>query len=142
MNNKKENKRTSVIVVCLVCVVVIIVLYITGIGCIFKYITGIPCLACGITRAYMSLLRGDIVQAFRYHPMFLLAPIIVLCMIEDIQPKFLKENKKFCTNIIYIIAVLLTIVYIVRIVIFKDSILRINISNGIIGRIFRYMKGI
>lgn len=140
MNNKKENKRTSVIVVCLVCVVVIIVLYITGIGCIFKYITGIPCLACGITRAYMSLLRGDIVQAFRYHPLFFLAPIICIYMREEIRPRFFRTHEKFGNGMILAIAILFGIVYLIRMFMAKDIIVTVNLSDGLIGRIFMMVR--
>jgi hypothetical protein len=36
--------------------------------CPFLNITGIPCPLCGLTRSFSSLLRGDVVEAFWYHP--------------------------------------------------------------------------
>lgn len=135
MNNKKENKRTSAVVVCLVCVVVIIMLYVTGIGCLFKYATGVSCPACGITRAYVSLLRGDILGAFRYHPLFWLAPVVCLSMFEDIQPKYFGENKRLCRKIIYILGSMFILVYIIRLFVIKDDIIVVDISSGVIGKV-------
>lgn len=46
--------------------------------CPFLRLTGFPCPGCGMTRAYKSLLAGDLSAAFAYHPLFALAPILVL----------------------------------------------------------------
>ena len=42
---------------------------ITGIGCPIRWFTGISCPGCGMSRAFISLLRLDFAAAFRYHPM-------------------------------------------------------------------------
>ena len=46
--------------------------------CIFFNIFGIPCITCGITRAYMSLLKLDIKSAFFYHPLFFMVPFFFI----------------------------------------------------------------
>ncbi len=49
--------------------------------CFFKLIYGIPCPGCGLTRSLTSLIRGNVLDAFHYHPMFplvLAAPAAVL----------------------------------------------------------------
>jgi hypothetical protein len=39
---------------------------------------GVPCPGCGLTRATMALLRGDLAGALRFHPLvWLLAPLFV-----------------------------------------------------------------
>lgn len=38
--------------------------------CIFYRLFGIPCAGCGMTRAYLALLRLDIHAAFEYHCLF------------------------------------------------------------------------
>lgn len=46
--------------------------------CPFKRIFGIPCPSCGMTRAYVSLLKFDVHDAFFYHPLFFSIPIILI----------------------------------------------------------------
>ena len=49
----------------------------TGIGCVFLYLFGIPCPGCGMTRALRSLLRLDLVSAFRFHPLVFAMPYVL-----------------------------------------------------------------
>jgi len=53
----------------------------TGIGipCVFHLATGLYCPGCGITRAALSLLHGQLAPAFRYNPLvFTLAPMYAI----------------------------------------------------------------
>lgn len=45
--------------------------------CPLRHIIGIPCPTCGMTRSYRSLLRAKWEQAFLYHPLFWIVPILV-----------------------------------------------------------------
>ena len=77
-----------------------VVLYIFEIGCPILRFIGIPCPGCGMTRAWLSVLRGDIVMAFSYHAMFWALPILVLMLWCDgnLFPK--KEwNTRICIGI-------------------------------------------
>ncbi|MEN9206789.1 MAG: DUF2752 domain-containing protein [Gloeomargarita sp. GMQP_bins_120] len=40
---------------------------IPGLVCPLYHVTGIPCPSCGLTRSFMALARGDILQAVRFH---------------------------------------------------------------------------
>lgn len=51
------------------------VLYAAGITCPIKFVTGVSCAGCGMTRAWLSVLRLDFRQAFAYHPLFWTVPI-------------------------------------------------------------------
>ena len=53
-------------------------LQLAGITCPIKYITGISCPGCGMTRAWLSVLRLDIAAAFGYHYLFWTVPILYL----------------------------------------------------------------
>lgn len=55
-----------------------VVLFVTG--CPLRAVTGIPCPGCGMTRAYLSLLRGDWQAAWQYHPLFWLVPAALLTL--------------------------------------------------------------
>lgn len=54
-------------------------LALAGHGCPVRLCTGIPCPGCGLSRAYLALLRGDPAGAFTFHPMFWAVPLILLC---------------------------------------------------------------
>ena len=41
-----------------------------GITCPIRFFTGISCAGCGMSRAWLALLRGDISAAWGYHPLF------------------------------------------------------------------------
>lgn len=58
------------------------------IPCLFKEVTGHDCPGCGITRATLALLDGDIYQAFRYNMIiFILAPFFALYTILNHKGK-------------------------------------------------------
>ena len=54
---------------------------------IVPIITGIPCPACGMGRAYRSLIRLDLVGAFIYHPLFFIVPFIPLLAWDKVPKK-------------------------------------------------------
>ena len=56
--------------------VIVALMYIFDVRCFFKLLFKISCPGCGMTRAWLSLLKLDIATAFRYHPMFWSAPIL------------------------------------------------------------------
>lgn len=49
-----------------------------GITCPILFLSGISCAGCGMSRAWFSLLRGDIAAAVFYHPLFWIPPLAVL----------------------------------------------------------------
>ena len=60
--------------------------------CPIFHITGIPCPGCGLSRAIMLLLRGDLRGSLRYHafaPIFLLT--IVAVILASVLPRSITE---------------------------------------------------
>lgn len=51
------------------------VLFALGVTCPIKFVTGVSCPGCGMTRAWLSLLRLDLGAAWGYHPLFWLPPV-------------------------------------------------------------------
>ncbi|MBU5668713.1 DUF2752 domain-containing protein [Peptoniphilus sp. MSJ-1] len=100
-------------------------LHLLGYTCPIKALTGISCPGCGMTRAWIYLLKLDFKTAFYYHPLFII-PLIVLIgyVFQNKLPK------KFTKIVFYIFIILFFVVYIYRmftpneIVVFrpKDSI--------------------
>lgn len=65
------NKKAKDILLFLLLTIFIFVVY----KCPFKFFLGIPCPGCGMSRAFLCLLRFDIRGAFHYHPLF---PIVII----------------------------------------------------------------
>ena len=105
----------------------------TGYGCLIRRATGFSCPGCGMTRAYIALLSGDIRGAFYYHPLFLLPiPAAALIIAE-------KKIPPMAYNIsMAVIASLFIAVYITRMA--KGSpVLSMDIREGSVYKIFDLM---
>ena len=68
----KDNFKFILIIACFY-----ILLECVGITCPIKFITGISCAGCGMSRAWISLLKLDLKNAFYYHPLFWSVPILL-----------------------------------------------------------------
>ena len=51
--------------------------------CVFEKITDIPCPGCGMTRAWLGVLRGDLLYALRMHPWFWSVPFLYGYILAD-----------------------------------------------------------
>jgi len=51
-------------------------MWLLKIPCVFQALFHVACPGCGMTRAYLSLLRGDLMAAFAFHPMFWSVPLV------------------------------------------------------------------
>lgn len=118
---------------------------IVGIGCPIKYLTGISCAGCGMTRAWLSVLKLDFSMAFYYHPLFFIPPIAMVVILLKYNvfelPSSLHFSKKTASRVyhyilIFIILLFITI-YFIRIINPNDSIVVIDIKNSAIWRLLR-----
>lgn len=91
----------------------LVILRILSIGnCLIYWIFKIPCPECGLMRAYLSLFKGNIIEGFQYHPLFLI-PLIALFLFT------LRNKKSFIFKhflIWWIFIFLFAICYIIRLV--------------------------
>lgn len=53
------------------------VLFKNGFKCVFRTLTGVPCPGCGMTRAMISVLKLELSEAFYYHPLFCVPPLML-----------------------------------------------------------------
>ena len=65
--------------------------------CPFVKFLHIPCLGCGMSRAWLSVLRLDFAAAFDYHLMFWSVPPMVVCFWLNWEP----FTKKWANTLLY-----------------------------------------
>lgn len=78
---------------------------ITGSICLIRGVIGVPCPSCGMSRAITEVINGDIIKAFKFHPLFWL-PFVAMF--------FLILKRKYFKFILIIAITLLMTVYILR----------------------------
>lgn len=72
--------------------IIFVLLHLPGWECPFFKVTGLPCPGCGLTRACLLLLQGDVHAALRFHafaPVFVL--LISMMLIATVLPKTVTE---------------------------------------------------
>ncbi len=107
------------------------VLMLLGITCPIKYLTGVSCMGCGMTRAWLSLLRLDFRGAVAYHPLFWLPPPFLLCyFFRDRLPKIV-----ICGGLVAV-CVLFCGVYLFRLMDGADTVVVWAPEEGLICRVW------
>ena len=112
----------------------IVLLYVAleafGVTCPILFLTGISCAGCGMSRAWLSLLRGDLAAAFAFHPLFWLpVPAAALLLFQRRLPK-----RVFRWGI-GVVCALFLLVYLVRLLWLEDPVAVCEPSQGLIGRL-------
>ena len=113
-------------------VVLYVVLENLGITCPIKFFTGISCAGCGMSRAWLSVLRLDMAGAFRYHPLFFL-PTVVL-VVRLLKSKI---NIKVYKIFMFTIVAAFVIVYMYRMIWGEGDIVVFKPEDSIIWRIIK-----
>lgn len=110
---KKE--KISLLTFFLLFALIVVIKYIitgTGIGCIIKKITGYYCPGCGITRMFISIIKLDFYQAFRYNPLVLSLLIIwIIYYIIKFIIKKINNKDIILPNYVLVIILVITIVF-------------------------------
>lgn len=133
--DKRRLNRIEVITSVAAVVVLYVILESFGVTCPIKYITGISCAGCGMSRAWIALLHFNIHEAFMYHPLFFLPPVVVIVM-------FLKSkiNIKFYKIFMFTMVGAFVIVYLYRMFIGTGDIVVFEPQNNILFRIIRKLN--
>jgi glucan phosphoethanolaminetransferase (alkaline phosphatase superfamily) len=78
--------------------------------CPFKILTGIPCPGCGMTRAILSITKGDFREALNYNPFsFFLLFAVVVSIIPGKYMEKLLSGKDVAVNC-FLITVLVSVI--------------------------------
>ena len=133
--DKRRLNRIEVITSVTAVVVLYVILESFGVTCPIKYITGISCAGCGMSRAWIALLHFNIHEAFMYHPLFFLPPVVVIFMLLRS-----KINIKFYKIFMFTMAGAFVIVYLYRMFIGTGDIVVFEPQNNILFRIIRKLN--
>ena len=133
--DKRRLNRIEVITSVAAVVVLYVILESFGVTCPIKYITGISCAGCGMSRAWISLLHFNIHDAFMYHPLFFLPPVVVIAMLFKS-----KINIKFYKIFMFTIAGAFVIVYLYRMFIGDGNVVVFEPQNNILFRIIQKLN--
>lgn len=118
----------------MIAILVVFLFYFFGPGCPQQALFGISCLGCGMTRAYIQLLHGNVKGAFFYHPAFFTVPIAALL--------FFFRNK-IPKNIFYISCIFLFLIFLF-VYIYRffthDPVLQFDIKEGELYKIWKFLQ--
>lgn len=103
-----------------------------GIGCPFKFLTGISDAGCGMSRAWMAVLRGDFRRAFYFHPLWPLPPLaLAIWMLRERIPRVPYRG------LLGLMIAAFLLVWIMRFFIPGQDIVVFAPWNGLAGRLLR-----
>ncbi len=112
-----------------------IVIESAGITCPIRFLSGISCAGCGMSRAWLSLLRLVFSRAFWYHPLFWLpVPAAAVLLFQRRLPKRMFQ---VCMGIC---GVLFLAVYLVRLFM-PGEIVVCSPAQGLVGRLISELLG-
>lgn len=101
-----------------------------GVTCPILFLTGISCAGCGMSRAWLALLGGNLAGAFAFHPLFWLpVPAAALLLFQKKLPR-----RVFRWGIGTVCALFL-MVYLARMLAMDDPVTVFQPSQGLIGRV-------
>ncbi len=99
----------------LLLLIIFAILYFFKISCFFRFFTGIPCPSCGMTRAFLSLIKLNLRESFYYHP--LLIPSLFAAFIAiHMNVSALKFNKKIANTYLWAFIIIFFAVYLFRLI--------------------------
>lgn len=106
-----------------------VVLHLPGWECAFFRVTGVPCPGCGLTRACLLLLRGDLNTSVRFHafaPVFIvLIAILIMCTLlpRTVTEPFINraEALERQTKITVVILAGLILYWLARLLLFPNA---------------------
>lgn len=126
---RKEKKALMIFIFLLGLASLVIVSQTQRSICVIYNTTGLPCPSCGMTRAFLYLAKLDFAEAFHYHPLFPMVPLLFF--------SYLKGNQKLLITICLIFIV----VWLIRMVLYFPDIEPLNYNNSsIFGIIINYFK--
>lgn len=121
----------------------VILLFISGNEtiCFFKVYTGLPCPGCGMTRAFLSVSRGNFQEAFFWHPLWIW--VLIGPIVYGFIPKWSKSAELHRKWLITITLITLLMIYMIRMVLMFPHTAPMDFNEKAIPiTIFKYLYAI
>lgn len=112
-----------------------VVLEALGVTCPILFLTGVSCAGCGMSRAWLALLRLDFAAAFGYHPLFWL-PVLAAALLvfrRRISERVYRAGLVLCGG-------LFLAVYVIRLILPGDIVV-FTPQDGLIWRVLSHGLG-
>lgn len=103
--------------------------------CPFRLIFGIPCPGCGMSRALLALVHGDLKASLSFHP--LLIPTALCLMLGVVFWK--KNSRKAYRAVLYIWIAAMIILWLIRLVIFVETFTLSDLNGSLLGILVSYI---
>ena len=105
--------------------------------CPLDFLVGIPCPLCGMTRAFVALVGGDVAGAFYYHPLWPLAlPAVAFFVLNYLG--MIHPPEKVFGAVLCCVCVLLAVCFVIR-HIMHSPVVALHFPTSLAGRILSYL---
>ena len=101
-----------------ICALILSAIYVFRFPCPIKALTGVPCPGCGMTHAYLRLLKLDISGAFAANGAFWVLPAAIVLLVKD---GAVFKSKKLNCFFIFILAFSAAASYAVKLFMFFQN---------------------
>lgn len=132
-----KKKTKHILFFILFILLLLLFLLLAGYQCPLRFFLGIPCPFCGMTRAFLCVLEGDLAKSFYFHPLW---PIVLGIIIIFPLWKFrlLHLSDKWIDHGAFAIGILFLLCFIIRHMT-QSPIVQIDFTKGIF-HFFSYMN--
>ena len=132
-----KKKTKHILFFILFILLLLLFLLLAGYQCPLRFFLGIPCPFCGMTRAFLCVLEGDLAKSFYFHPLW---PIVLGLLIMYPLCKFqlIHLSDKWIDHGAFVIGILFLLCFIIRHVI-HSPIVQIDFTKGVF-HFFSYMN--
>lgn len=116
-------------------ILLFIIFWYSFFGCPLKYFFGISCAGCGMTRALTAVLNGKFADAWHFHPLIYVMPVIAAAFL--LRNRFSKSARQI---LLAAVCLLFTVTYVIRLCNGNDTV-AFEFQNSAVYSLFNLFLG-